>query len=423
MTIGQFARRTHLERTRSGVARLRRRPDRIALGTLFAVAWCAGFGHVVDADPRRPARSGSSSLSRRRHSPTSATSSATARSRGSRKAPRCRRRRRRRGRHRGLRRRSSHRAASPSTSMPSARPASPIVRRACASSGSVRSSTRCSRRRRASRRSRCSLMGVAQAASALTLPWAIAVPIGFAAAVVGGRASLALPRHDRLARPLGQALDSIYVAALPLLPPRAPRRPDRHRRLLVRRHRLPLGVPAGLHARAPDVGLLLLGYATGYALTRRTLPFGGAGAVERLLPFALSWTGHPARRRRARGLHLPHLQLLAAARPRSARAAQPAGCRPLLDGDRDLLRAAERRRRRALDAHRRPGRRPPHRRRSSRSCCGASARAGTQASVRLGPSTRTSSMRPTRSALRSAAMRCTTSTSRSIRSRLISSET
>ena len=41
----------------------------------------------------------------------------------------------------------------------------------------------------------------------------------------------------------------------------------------------------------PDVALLLLGYATGYALTRRTLPFGGAGAVEALLPFALYWCG------------------------------------------------------------------------------------------------------------------------------------
>jgi uncharacterized membrane protein YbhN (UPF0104 family) len=41
----------------------------------------------------------------------------------------------------------------------------------------------------------------------------------------------------------------------------------------------------------PNISLLLLGYATGYALTRRTLPLGGAGAVEALLPFALSWCG------------------------------------------------------------------------------------------------------------------------------------
>jgi hypothetical protein len=34
---------------------------------------------------------------------------------------------------------------------------------------------------------------------------------------------------------------------------------------------------------------LVLGYATGYALTRRALPLGGPGAVEFLLPLALSW--------------------------------------------------------------------------------------------------------------------------------------
>jgi uncharacterized membrane protein YbhN (UPF0104 family) len=38
---------------------------------------------------------------------------------------------------------------------------------------------------------------------------------------------------------------------------------------------------------------LILGYATGYALSRRTLPFAGAGAVEALLPFALTWVGVP----------------------------------------------------------------------------------------------------------------------------------
>jgi uncharacterized membrane protein YbhN (UPF0104 family) len=42
---------------------------------------------------------------------------------------------------------------------------------------------------------------------------------------------------------------------------------------------------------SPNISLLLLGYATGYALTRRTLPLGGAGAVDALLPFALSWCG------------------------------------------------------------------------------------------------------------------------------------
>ena len=42
---------------------------------------------------------------------------------------------------------------------------------------------------------------------------------------------------------------------------------------------------------SPSVAKIILGYASGYALTRRALPLAGAGAVEALLPFALMWTG------------------------------------------------------------------------------------------------------------------------------------
>jgi uncharacterized membrane protein YbhN (UPF0104 family) len=41
----------------------------------------------------------------------------------------------------------------------------------------------------------------------------------------------------------------------------------------------------------PGVAAVVVGYATGYALTRRTLPLAGAGVVEALLPFALVWVG------------------------------------------------------------------------------------------------------------------------------------
>jgi uncharacterized membrane protein YbhN (UPF0104 family) len=133
--------------------------------------------------------------------------------------------------------------------------------------------------------------GVAKPPEALTLPWAIAVPIGFAAALwaVGHRTRFHGKEGWR--EQLAQGLDSIYVL----------------RCLFSRRQHLagPVGtavywfgdivclwacLQAFTHG-TPDVGLLLIGYATGYALTRRTLPFGGAGAVEALLPFALSWTG------------------------------------------------------------------------------------------------------------------------------------
>lgn len=39
----------------------------------------------------------------------------------------------------------------------------------------------------------------------------------------------------------------------------------------------------------PPVAVLIVGYATGYALTRRSLPLAGAGAAEALMPFAMHW--------------------------------------------------------------------------------------------------------------------------------------
>jgi uncharacterized membrane protein YbhN (UPF0104 family) len=125
----------------------------------------------------------------------------------------------------------------------------------------------------------------------LTLPWAIAVPLGFVAAL------WAVERREQFrGKPgwrghLGRALDSIHVLKCLFTRPR---------------HLIgPLGtaiywfgdivclwacLQAFTHG-TPDISILLLGYATGYALSRRTLPFGGAGAVEALLPFALSWCG------------------------------------------------------------------------------------------------------------------------------------
>jgi uncharacterized membrane protein YbhN (UPF0104 family) len=121
----------------------------------------------------------------------------------------------------------------------------------------------------------------------LTLPWAIAVPLGFVAALWAMGHRHRFRGKGWLKDAIAQALESIHVL----------------RCLFDRRH---LAGPAGaavywfgeivclwacLHAfahGAPNVELLLIGYATGYALTRRTLPLGGAGAVEALLPFALS---------------------------------------------------------------------------------------------------------------------------------------
>jgi uncharacterized membrane protein YbhN (UPF0104 family) len=125
----------------------------------------------------------------------------------------------------------------------------------------------------------------------LTLPWAISVPLGFMAALWAVERRDAIRVHGGRRRHLADMLDSIYVLKCLFVRPR---------------HVLaPLGtatywfgdifclwacLQAFTHG-TPNISLLLLGYATGYALTRRTLPLGGAGAVEALLPFALSWCG------------------------------------------------------------------------------------------------------------------------------------
>jgi hypothetical protein len=125
----------------------------------------------------------------------------------------------------------------------------------------------------------------------LTLPWVIAVPLGFVGAVWAVRHREWLRRRWRIGRWIADGLDAVALL----------------RSLLTAPAPLALGAFTGmaiywvgdtfvlwstLHAflgHAPPVAPLILGYATGYALTRRTLPLAGAGAVEALLPFALLW--------------------------------------------------------------------------------------------------------------------------------------
>jgi uncharacterized membrane protein YbhN (UPF0104 family) len=128
---------------------------------------------------------------------------------------------------------------------------------------------------------------------ALTFPWIIGVPLGFAAAVV-----LMLNRDRLRTRRTGwrghlaNALEALSLVRRMALKP------------------LPFGSAffgmalywvgdiaclwAALHVffqEPPSVAILVLGYATGYALTRRTLPLGGAGVVDTLLPLSLVWLG------------------------------------------------------------------------------------------------------------------------------------
>ena len=289
MTIGQFARRTHLERTRAESLVFVVASTGIALATLFAVAWAAGFGHVaarihvvqpiwflVALGAEAVAYVGYvlsyrevSRVERGPEMPVRAALAAVAAGFGAFVAQ---------GgfavdlhafRDTGI----SDREARVRVLGLGALEYALLAPAACIAAIALL------------------ISGVAKPPPALTLPWAIAVPIGFAVAIwaVGHRQRF----HDKEGwrENLAQGLDSIHVL----------------RCLFCRRQHLagPIGtavywfgdiaclwacLQAFTHG-TPDIGLLLIGYATGYALTRRTLPFGGAGAVEALLTFALSWTG------------------------------------------------------------------------------------------------------------------------------------
>lgn len=126
------------------------------------------------------------------------------------------------------------------------------------------------------------------------MSWIVGVPLGTAVTLLLLRHRSRMRGGGRVRRATARFLDAVARLARLFAPP----------------DRRSLGAAAGMcvywagdivvlwaclaaFAHRPSVPALVLGYATGYALSRRTLPFAGAGAVEALLPFALTWVGVP----------------------------------------------------------------------------------------------------------------------------------
>jgi uncharacterized membrane protein YbhN (UPF0104 family) len=126
-----------------------------------------------------------------------------------------------------------------------------------------------------------------------TLPWVIAVPLGFAAAFAALTRRHRVGEEGRLRSALQQALDAVQM--LKSLAAQG----AEYGGAFVGTTLYWVGDVGCLWASlrafhdSPDLAALVIGYATGYALTRRTLPLGGAGTVEALVSFALAWTGIP----------------------------------------------------------------------------------------------------------------------------------
>ena len=130
----------------------------------------------------------------------------------------------------------------------------------------------------------------------LLWPWAIAVPVGFGLGLWASAPS----RRERMSRIRGKRREVLahLLDGMGVL------------HTLIRSPRKYAGAWIGtaLYWAAdigafyaalrtfgldPAAGKVILAYATGYAATRRSLPLGGAGAVEVLMTYALYWVREP----------------------------------------------------------------------------------------------------------------------------------
>jgi uncharacterized membrane protein YbhN (UPF0104 family) len=124
-------------------------------------------------------------------------------------------------------------------------------------------------------------------------PWAVAVPLGFGVGfwLATRRERIASGRTGKWWRIVADALSGIDLCR------QMAARPLRFLPALAGMAAYWGGEVVSLWAavRAVDgtleTGALIVGLATGYALTRRSLPLGGAGVTEALLSFALLWVG------------------------------------------------------------------------------------------------------------------------------------
>lgn len=139
------------------------------------------------------------------------------------------------------------------------------------------------------------LLSTAGVQKAVTVPWVIGVPVGTALAALGAwrHACGWRPGVGRIGVAVEHGLEALHILAEML------RHPVRNIAAWAGMAFHWAGdilslwaalVTFGLH---PSVAVVILGYATGYVFTPRSLPLAGVGISEVLLPLALMWVGLP----------------------------------------------------------------------------------------------------------------------------------
>jgi uncharacterized membrane protein YbhN (UPF0104 family) len=138
------------------------------------------------------------------------------------------------------------------------------------------------------------LLGSRHVERELALPWAICVPLGFALGLwvaAPARRQRLCAGSGRARQALGRGLEGVGLLRVLLA------EPVRHRQawlgIVIYWAGDIISLWAGLRLFGVHLSLaaLVLAYATGYALTPRTLPLAGVGVTEALMPLALTWVG------------------------------------------------------------------------------------------------------------------------------------
>lgn len=137
------------------------------------------------------------------------------------------------------------------------------------------------------------LLGDERVRDGVTLPWAIGVPAGFvlALALAPRLRSRSLARRGAIGRALSWLLDALALLGQQL------RHPFRYRLAWLGMctywacEILSLWAALRLFGIKTSADVVVLAYATGHALTPRSLPLAGVGVTELLLSLALSWCG------------------------------------------------------------------------------------------------------------------------------------
>lgn len=166
-------------------------------------------------------------------------------------------------------------------------------------------------------------MGDKRPMPSLLWPWAIAVPVGFGIGLwlaAPGRRERVAKRGGRLRKRIDRSLRGVGMLHSLARDPASCSFAFIGTTLYWTLDIASFYCSIRFIGLAPDLGETILAYATGYALTRRSLPLAGAGVTEALMTFSLHWVGPAGSGGAGRGGRVPPVQLRHTGGHRPARA-------------------------------------------------------------------------------------------------------